>query len=312
VDADFLHSPTGAGPRCHAPTLACTAATDLVAAWYAYPEDECRGGVIVASRLPAGARTWTEAAIVARDNRRSTGNPVLFVDPAGRLHLLYVVLDGPYWNDAQLLGMVSDDGGVTWNGPEPAAVTRGTMIRHPPLARPDGQLLLPVYDERTRRSSLLASRAPWTRWTESVRFEGDDLIQPVVLDGGAGNLTALFRPAAERRRVYRSISRDGGDTWSPPIVTSLPSPPSGIAACAQHGAIIAVYNHTEAHQRTPLSLARSADHGQSWSEPLHLDGAPFEVSYPATIPTADGRIHVVYSFNRRMIRHCAIDVDRLP
>ena len=29
------------------------------------------------------------------------------------------------------------------------------------------------------------------------------------------------------------------------------------------------------------------------------------------IHASDGRVHVVYSFNRRMIRHCAIDVDSL-
>lgn len=311
MDAEFLHSPSGAGPRCHAPTLVCTSAGDLVAAWYAYPEDECRAGVIVASRWPAGARTWAKAAIVALDTRRSTGNPVLFVDPAARLHLLYVVLDGPYWNDAHVLGMVSDDGGMTWSAPEPAIAGRGTMIRHPPVARSDGQLLLPAYDERTRRSFVLAARAPWTRWTELVRFDGDDLIQPVVLAGGAGTLTALFRPAGERRRIYRSLSGDGGGTWSPPIITALPSPPSGLAACAEGDAILAVYNHTEAHQRTPLSLARSDDQGQSWSEPIHLDRAPFEVSYPAMILAPDGRVHVVYSFNRRMIRHCAIAVESL-
>ena len=44
--------------------------------------------------------------------------------------------------------MASDDGGATWNAPELAVAGRGTMIRHPPVARSDGQLLLPAYDER--------------------------------------------------------------------------------------------------------------------------------------------------------------------
>lgn len=311
MDARFLHPPRNAGPHCHAPTVMRAPDGDLVAAWYCYPEDESRDGVIVTSRLAASARAWTSATIVALNTRRSAGNPVLFADPTGLVHLLYVVLEGSYWNAARIFGLVSQDGGLTWGAPEPAYAATGTMIRHPPLAHPDGRLLLPAYDERTRRSVLLESREPWTHWHEAVCFEGDDLIHPVVLGDASGNPTALFRPAGDRRRVYRSISSDAGRTWSSPIITSLPSPPSGIAACTVGDAIVAVYNHTEEHRRTPLSAAWSLDRGVSWSEPVHLDDAPVEVSYPTVIATSDRRIEVLFSYDRRSIKHCAVELETL-
>ncbi len=43
---------------------------------------------------------------------RSRGNPVLFCGEEGRLHLLFVVLRGSYWDSATLSGCYSDDLGL--------------------------------------------------------------------------------------------------------------------------------------------------------------------------------------------------------
>jgi len=51
----------------------------------------------------------------------------------------------------------------------------------------------------------------------------------------------------------------------------------------------------------------------AWTQALTLEDAPMRdgYAYPAVIQTRDGRIHVTYTFDRRMIKHVVIDPARL-
>ena len=89
--------------------------------------------------------------------------------------------------------------------------------------------------------------------------------------------------------------------------TSLPSPLSGSAAFQCDDALCAVYNHTNEHQRYPLSLAYSLDRGVSWSDPVQIDETQLEVSYPSFLIDAWGVAHGVYSFNRSRIQYVRLD-----
>ncbi len=72
--------------------------------------------------------------------------------------------------------------------------------------------------------------------------------------------------------------------------------------------------------RAPLCLALSGDKGRSWSSPLALDTSDGycmtnnsrdrlnrELSYPSIQQTADGRVHVAYTYFRRAIKYLAIE-----
>jgi hypothetical protein len=71
---------------------------------------------------------------------------MLFQDPRGRIHLLYVILRGNYWNDAYLQEMWSDDEGQTWSNPIQLWQSSGMKVRHPPTLLDSGSYLLPAYD----------------------------------------------------------------------------------------------------------------------------------------------------------------------
>ena len=86
----------------------------------------------------------------------------------------------------------------------------------------------------------------------------------------------------------------------------FPNPNSGTdAVTLKNGTHLLVYNHTE-KGRSPLNLAISKD-GKTWEAGLVLEKDPGEYSYPAIIQTADGMVHITYTWKRLRVRHLMID-----
>jgi predicted neuraminidase len=99
----------------------------------------------------------------------------------------------------------------------------------------------------------------------------------------------------------------------------LPNPNSGTdAVTLADGRHLLVYNHSghraaEAKgDRFPLDVAISKD-GVTWSRVLTLETEPCKAgyAYPAVIQTADGRVHITYTWDRRFIKHVVLDPARL-
>lgn len=271
--------------------------------WYVYPEIEHSDATLVISTKINTQKTWSLAKPILDTGKNSAGNPVLFQDPGGRIHLLYVVLKGHYWNDAYLQGVWSDDDGITWSTPVQLWQEPGMMIRHPPVLLDSGSYLLPAYDERAQQSILLSSSPPYSNWQAAHRFEFPGIIQSSIVKGYGGRLSLFFRPTADPRKIRFSISTDDGNTWSHPKITPLPNPLSGISAFSANDNLVVVYNHTEEHQRWPLSVSWSRDGGKSWEKVQHLDEVRLEVSYPCFIAGNNKMIHGVYTYNRRKIKY---------
>ena len=92
--------------------------------------------------------------------------------------------------------------------------------------------------------------------------------------------------------------------------TALPNPSSGIdAVMLSDSRALVVYNHTE-RGRNVLNIAVSSD-GKSWKAAQVLENHPGEYSYPAVIQTADGFVHVTYTWKRERIKHVVIDPRKL-
>lgn len=303
VEAQFLYNPPDYGLYCHAPTLTGLVSGDLLAAWYAYPVEEHKNAALVLARKDGRRADWERSRAIFGRSDFSMGNPVLFQTPDEVVWLYFVTLRGNYWNDAELYGCHSKDGGSSWSSPVKLWRERGTMVRHPPIVLGNGALLLPVYDEAARESFLLSSRGPYHEWKETHRFAGLPIIQPALIRLNASTLALFFRPFSEVRRIWRSISNDDGTSWSTPVRTDLPSPLTGLTAFTYRNGIALVYNHTEEQRRYPLSVAISDFTGVSWSQPWHLETIEYEVSYPSFICDSVSRVHGVYSYNRRMIKY---------
>lgn len=310
--ASFLYSGAAGSGGAHCASLAAGNDGELLAAWYVYPQEETRDARLVIARRSSGTGQWSEGTPLPMGLNSSLGNPVLFRSPNdGTIWLHFVALRGRYWDSAVWHASASRDHGRTFDPPRPVVGEEGLMIRHAPVLTDDGRALIPVYSDRTKESFIYESMAPYDTWRRAHRFGAFPVIQASLVRDGAGRLIAFFRPAAGPRCCWRSISNDGGGTWSDPVRMTLPNPMSGLAACVAWKRVLLFYNHTHEHQRHPLSVSWSTGPLNDWSAPRHLDVAEFEVSYPSAYVDEDGAVHVVYTYNRRFVKHVQFDAEWL-
>lgn len=102
--------------------------------------------------------------------------------------------------------------------------------------------------------------------------------------------------------------------------TALPNNNSGTdAVTLKDGRFLLVYNHVlppdsvkgGKGERTPLNVAVSQD-GKTWYAALVLEDSPIgQYSYPSVIQSSDGKVHIVYTWRRKRIKHVEIDPSKL-
>jgi predicted neuraminidase len=120
--------------------------------------------------------------------------------------------------------------------------------------------------------------------------------------------------------VASTWSSDGGRTWSPLEALGLPNPNAGTDAITlRDGRHLIVYNdaaplsETPARgRRYPLVVALTTD-GACWNKAAVIEDEPRPdgYAYPSVIQTADGLVHVTYTWNRQRIAHVVLDPRQL-
>jgi predicted neuraminidase len=309
-------------PQCHASTIAEVAPGRLVAAWFGGTRERAPDVGIWVTRYESGR--WAAPVEVASGvqpdgTRHPTWNPVLFAVPEKPLMLFYKVGPSPreWWG----MLMTSGDGGKTWSAPRRLPAPLLGPIKNKPVVLPGGAWLSP--------SSTESATDGWNAHFERSRDAGKswefigpvargpaglEAIQPSILFHRDGRLQALAR--TRNGVIATTWSRDAGRTWSALESGGLPNPNSGIDAITlKDGRHLLVYNHsgppagTRANgPRCPLNVAVSPD-GLHWKMAATLEDQPMPdgYAYPAVIQTADGLVHVTYTWNRQKIRHVVID-----
>lgn len=293
-------------PSCHASTITELPNGDLLAAWYAGSREGEKDVAIFTSRRFYGSEGWIEPEMVVNTADRSEGNPVLFADASNQIWLFYVTMYGNRWTQCKMYYKKSDTMGYSW---EESVVLReelGWMTRNKPLYLSNGEILLPVYDERNWHSMVMISGNGGETWdTYGDVSSPKGVIQPTVVERADGSLLMLMR--SRDGEIWRSSSEDLGRTWEAAQPTDLPNPNSGVDMARLHnGNIALVYNDTQ-RGRTPLTVALSTDEGETWEYKQHLETEEGEYSYPAIIQAHDGGIHITYTYRRTSIMHVEVD-----
>jgi predicted neuraminidase len=154
-------------------------------------------------------------------------------------------------------------------------------------------------------AAALASPASWQKSAPINSPNEFEAIQPTILMHSPTALQILNR--SQQSVITESWSKDGGRTWSRMSATDLPNPSAGIDAVRlTSGGFLLVYNPTK-KGRDKLQVASSSD-GKAWTPVVMLEDAPGEYSYPAMIQTRDGRVHVTYTWKRRLIKHAVLEI----
>lgn len=300
-------------PSCHASTIAETKQGGLVAAWFGGTRERSPDVGIWVSRRDRNG--WSKVVEVANGvqqtgERYPCWNPVLFQPARGPLLLFYKVGPSP----SEWWGMLttSTDGGATWS--RPRRLPDGILgpIKNKPVQLQDGSILCGSSTEHAgwrvhieRTSDLGKTWQKTDPLNDRTQFGA---IQPAILVHRSGAIQILCR--SRQSKITESWSSDGGKTWSAMKSTPLPNPSAGIdAVMLKDGRALVVYNHTE-KARSPLNVAVSSD-GKTWKAALILEDQPGEYSYPAVIQTADGLVHVTYTWKRERIKHVVIDPRKL-
>ena len=317
TDIYDIYPPGKITPSCHAATLVETAGGDVLAAWFGGTRESNPDVDIFLARF--NGQAWGAPQKMASQEGIPLWNPVLFRSAEGVLWLFYKVGPTiPAWTGCY---RVSRDDGLTWE--PPAALPAGLLgpAKNKPITLKNGTILCPTSAETWRSWSTWVelSRDGGLNWTRhgpilappssasanSTPFSADyrGVIQPSVWEVSPNRLRMVMRATRSVGWVCTCDSEDGGQTWTPARLSSVPNPNSGIDAVRLAGGRVVLACNPVHEGRSPLSLLVSNDNGETWPERVDLEDGPGEYSYPSIIQSRDGKIHLVYTWRRETIRH---------
>lgn len=175
----------------------------------------------------------------------------------------------------------------------------GWMTRIKPLILPSGKIILPLYSDGFNISLAAISEDNGDTWKSSEPIVGRGNIQPALVRKKDGTLVAYMRDSGDAPgRIFKSISNDEGNTWTPALKTDIPNPGASVDAIVlNNGNWVMIYNDLE-DGRHRLAASLSDDEGQTWKWTSYLENknaGQGGFSYPTVIQTKDGQIHVSYS-----------------
>lgn len=322
---------TATGRYKHPASITELANGDLYLAYYGGDGEYRPGTAVYGSRKPKGESRWSPPVRIAEDPFYSAGNPVVWQAPGGVVWLWYVVRPGETWSTSRIAAKISRDGARTWSDSTFLTFEEGTMVQAAPIVLHDGDYLLPAWKETGHNTEIVGPDSvsfflrynPSTRrWSESTRVRSRvGNIEPTVAELSPGRLIAFCRrgggygPNAPGYPGYivRTESSDGGRTWTQGAETGLPNPNAAIALLKlPSGNLLLVFNDSLA-ERTPLTAALSKDGGRTWPIRFNLATGRNDFAYPYLILSRSGRIHLVYTTDRRStIVHTSFAEESLP
>lgn len=291
----------------------------LMVVWGARAKGDGNGRIYGSFSRDEG-RSWSAPRLLIDDPQFHDGDPNLLVD-GNTVWVFGTRVRIP--NDIQKAWTTvvkSTDNGATWSKAGEVFVPRQYTPgkQHNGIKLRDGTYAMGIswdrwaekgMNARTEGEMDLASgvllSADGERWTlhgeiyaqtpDKVRpgFT-NGLCEPSMVEFPDGELLMILRSGGPRH--YEARSRDGGHTWSKPVMSALVGANTPTALWAnrrQPEEVVAVWNSNPL-QRWPLVAALSRDRGRTWSSPRVLANPGRQVSYPGLTQLAGGEFVAVW------------------
>ncbi|PFG04523.1 putative neuraminidase [Bacillus sp. es.034] len=335
TNIDFSLIPPGPFSTAHAPTITKMENGDLLCAWFAGSFEGSPDISIVLSKFNHETQEWNVPEIVSQDDTRSEQNPSFFHAPDQSVWLIYTSQEGrqPGKDNMQFTSIIkyqkTYDNGETWMEPAVLFSQPGTFVRQAIQVLSNGRWIFSTWVCEDSEFGLTndptvfqVSDDEGQTWKEVRMPESNGRVHANVIELEDGQLVAFMR-SRFADYIYRSESRDYGDSWTVPEPTVLPNNNASISAIKlDNGAIAIAYNANSANNpekgkvawpglRNPVVVSVSEDGGNTW--PIgriieHAEGfigaenktnnSQFE--YPTIYQDAEGRIHLVYAYKNRI------------
>lgn len=288
------------------PSFAITPGGRMWAAWYTgMTSGEDKNNYVPLSTSGDGGVTWEEVLVVDPDGKGPVRayDPQVWVDPDNQLWFFWTQAVGHNGTIAGVWYMKTSDlenGKAKWSAPK--RLTDGVMMDKPTVLT-NGDWLFPVstWRETDNSAKILASSDHGKTWqikgAVHVPKEDREYDEHITVEKKDGSLWMLVRT---KYGIGESISEDRGKTWSRLKPSSIKHPSarffirrlvSGTLLLVKHGPISIKTG------RSHLMAFISKDDGKTWSEGVLLDER-LGVSYPDGQQTSDGRIYIIYDFDR--------------
>ncbi len=292
----------------------------LLATWFGGAREGATDVALWGADYSAQSRNWSaphriigaaETQAALGRHIKTVGNSVLARDDNGGLWLYYVSVSVGGWAGSALNAMHSSDEGKTWDEPRRLITSPffniSTLNKSAPLHYSDGSIALPVYHEFIGKFAELLRVDSSGQVLDKARItHGRHSIQPALLPLSEYQVLALMRDTGPAPgHVLSSRSFDAGSHWLADRKLPLPNPDSAVAGLRRpDGSLLLVFNDVAAG-RNSLALAVSRDDGLNWQIVRHFEQSKEseEFSYPYLIRSRDGNMHLLYTWNRKRIRH---------
>lgn len=318
LDEFQVSGPYKPGNRAMNPTLEIANNGDLLSAFMESQDHHITdGGVVTLARSTDDGLTWTDRKTIAADpgrhcytnhgmTRLSDGSILLHII-RGKMRKQKNAFDHIPSRGAFIRSL---DNGWTWS-------EYGEILDFPfwdsngrgfsygkVLELPDGRLMTPVYgvpkgvsDGSFRVAAVAFSYDNGHSWPDfsMIHEDKDGLINPSETDiirTSGGDYLAIIR-ANKTLKLFRSLSIDGGVTWSSIDPTDLPGQCPALITL-NDGQILCIYRDMRP-LKLGMSCAVSGDSGVNWDVLGHLyTGANTDCAYPSIVRLTDGKIYCIY------------------
>ena len=317
--------PETAAPSVHAASLIALKDGAIRAFWFAGSREGAADVVINSAVLDPKLSHWSAPTVVM--DRVSAekglsryiaklGNPVPARMADGRLQLFFVTVSIGGWAGSSISSVISDDEGLTWGNPQrligSPLINLSTLVKSPAIAFADGRLGLPAYHEWIGRFGEFLRLDAGQVIDKRRMSSGRGAIQPLVFVNDAQDATAYFRQtrrSGQAKQVPVSQTLNAGQSWQSDADLPIANPNSAVAGLRLNsGARILVLNNIEAG-RYRLALMMADAKSSQWQviEVVEDDEALSEqrkeFSYPYLISADGNDAHLVYTWDRKKIRH---------
>lgn len=310
----------------HAASITLIGDDFLDAVWFGGSREGARDVGIFYNRYDLKNQAWGEPRLILSREKaeelsgifiKKLGNPVIYRSDLGVTHLFVVTASLGGWATSRILHFqLDEDNQVKFLQTlmlSPFA-NMSYLVRNAPITLQDGSFYLPIYHELANKFNVLLHFDVQGNLISRLRMDKDNgYLQPSL--AAISNTECVLVSRNQRRNADNpdnllsvQYCADAGRTWGERQLTNIHNYDNSLNVVQLFDNILLIHNQSKDNlERYYLSVSKL--NGDKVRVIARLDQADdgLEVSYPSTLVIGD-QVHVVYTYQRRFIRHLVFNL----